>query len=84
MDANKLKKLKGLNYTIRKVCVNCKYSQFGRLTDFGTCFAHTYKHEKHTDSNRQLSVNVHGYCENHEYNNSVCYRYGTYDQFVEK
>lgn len=67
MDANKLKVLQDLKYTIRKVCENCKFSKGLNNSDFGTCAKHSYNHLKHTDAKRELSINKFGYCESHEW-----------------
>lgn len=62
MDANKLKKLKEINYEITPSCGMCKFSQFAGTIDFGTCSLHTYEHLKHSDSKRELSIYRYGSC----------------------
>ena len=67
MDANKLKVLEDIDYEIRRVCGNCcHFARDGRdKKAFGVCLAHEYKHLKHTDSDRHLSVHRDGHCETH-------------------
>jgi len=69
MDANKLKVLQDINYTVRKVCDNCKFAKGlqHNSTGFGTCAKHHYKHLKHTGEPRELSINKFGYCNSHEW-----------------
>ena len=75
MDANKLKVLQDINYTIRKTCGNCEHAFLNTrdtkgIVDFGLCTIQFYNHEKHTNSKRELSINEYGYCSKHkwEYN----------------
>ncbi len=66
MDANKLVKLKVINYQVRQTCGNCVRSFFpSRHTDWGTCSHHTYDHLKHSDTNRQLSIHKSGRCDDY-------------------
>jgi hypothetical protein len=62
MDENKLKKLKSINYKVKSCCGMCAYSKFKNRDYWGICRAHKYKHEKHTDSARQLSIYCFGSC----------------------
>ena len=61
MDANKLKVLREMGYTIPVTCGLCAFSKIER-GDWGTCHKHTYKHLKHSGPPRQLSINRHGTC----------------------
>ena len=74
MDANKLKKLQDIDYTIVPTCGTCVHSFFSNSnSDWGVCVKHYYKHEKHTGDSRKLSINRSGscgqytLCENKEY-----------------
>lgn len=67
MDENKLTLLKQIQYHIRKCCGNCRYSILKSHVDWGVCTAHRYRHLKHTDSIRQLSINRYGCCSVHDY-----------------
>ena len=63
MDSNKLKVLKSVNYRIVNTCSRCEYSSFSRVgNNFGTCEVTTYKHLKHSNSVRQLSIHRSGVC----------------------
>ncbi len=68
MDANKLKKLRELDYEIRtRFCSTCKHGNFlVKGGPYGACKLHTYEHLKHTDSVRQLSVHRFGCCKDFE------------------
>lgn len=66
MDANKLALLQDIDYSISRSCGNCIHSQLNG--DWGTCNKFTYRHQKHTDSVRQLSINRYGQCMEHELN----------------
>lgn len=67
MDENKRQKLIDLKYKIKRVCGNCEHSQFVRNRDWGTCQRHHYKHKKHTESERQLSIHRYGGCSGHAF-----------------
>lgn len=62
MDENKLKVLKENGYVIRKCCGICKHGCFDGAPLFGTCAIIRYKHLKHSESDRSLSVNRYGIC----------------------
>lgn len=63
MDKNKLEKLKEISYVIKATCALCKHGNFfPNSYQWGTCKLHQYKHEKHTDSVRQLSIIKSGSC----------------------
>lgn len=68
MDANKLKKLKEVGYTIQQACTLCKHSTFPHKSKWGTCDKLTYDHLKHSDSKRHLSIYAFGTCEEFEEN----------------
>lgn len=86
MDANKLKVLQNINYTVRKACGNCQYSRFGHPSaNFGTCSKHHYTHLKHSDGNRELSINEFGYCDKHEWwTEGDSFILGAFSQLKEK
>ena len=46
---------------VKDCCGFCKYAILS-LDGWGTCVLHTYKHEKHTDKDRDLSITQFGYC----------------------
>lgn len=63
MDANKLKKLEDIDYTIEPCCGLCEAAVFSNdNTDWGVCVRHYYKHQKHTEEPRMLSINRYGSC----------------------
>lgn len=62
MDANKLQVLRDISYEIRPVCGLCEHAEFPPASDWGTCGLHAYEHEKHSDSERQLSIHRYGGC----------------------
>lgn len=85
MDANKLQKLKDLDYSVRRACGNCKYYNLAAGSSrFSTCQLHTYDHLKHTDTTRQLSVNLYGHCSSHEWNNRSVGQMGAFADLKEK
>jgi hypothetical protein len=63
MDKTKLKVLREIGYTFPKTCGMCHSSQFRTVSPWGTCANHTYKHEKHTGQDRQLSIHILGGCD---------------------
>jgi hypothetical protein len=63
MDANKLDKLRAINYQIHPTCGSCVAGSFRVNSEFGLCTVHGYEHQKHSQSDRSLSVHVHGSCE---------------------
>ena len=65
MDADKLRKLKEIDYRMLLVCALCRHSCFHH-NDWGTCSKHSYRHQKHTDSKRDLSVSKFGTCPDFE------------------
>ena len=65
MDANKLKVLQNLDYTIKRVCGNCGFTSL--VSGWGNCALHSYQHQKHTDSKRALSIHFSGSCGAHEW-----------------
>jgi len=89
VDKNKLAKLNEVGYKIRGTCANCKYStlRFENRTFklWGTCLKHLYKHEKHTDTDREMSVNHSGNCGDHEWDSFATSQLGdSWQQFREK
>lgn len=67
MDANKDKKLTEIGYQIHPTCATCKHVHLANTrVEWGTCKKHAYKHMKHTEQDRQLSINRYGNCSNHQ------------------
>ncbi len=65
MDANKLKVLREIDYTIPKTCETCVHSDLA-ADGWGYCGEHTYEHEKHSEDSSFLSVHRTGSCNKHE------------------
>lgn len=66
MDANKLARLREIEYEIPESCDNCIWGSFNRHgTDFGFCLRHTYDHLKHTDEEMPLSIHRMGRCDDY-------------------
>ena len=63
MDTNKQEVLREVRYEIRRSCMLCVHGSFGRQSNWGTCKALTYEHQKHSDSKRHLSIHRSGICE---------------------
>lgn len=84
MDANKLKKLKSVNYEIKPCCGLCKHATLS--TDgWGTCYKHVYAHEKHSHEFRHLSINRAGICDSFEQNEvETIMLLGAFKQFVKQ
>jgi len=82
MDANKLRMLREINYTIHPSCALCKHGEFRTLKDdFGSCMAKTYEHLKHTGDPRQLSVHRGGSCKDFEVDPQKKAALGAYQEF---
>jgi len=72
MDVNKLKTLQELKYRIKKCCGICIHGRFATTCDwFGCCEAKQYQHQKHSDSQRQLSVYRYGSCDDFRINSDI-------------
>lgn len=63
MDRRKLKVLREIGYTFPATCGVCAFVRPGQDGTWGTCAIHTYKHEKHTGAERELSVSLFGGCD---------------------
>lgn len=61
MDANKLKVLQEVQYTIAPHCGICRHSNLSR-DGWGVCEKHSYSHLKHSNDQRQLSITRMGSC----------------------
>jgi len=61
MDENKRKKLQEIGYFIGPICGLCKNGVFPN-NEWGTCKIFSYKHLKHSDEIRQLSIHKYGSC----------------------
>jgi len=67
MDANKLVKLKEIDYHVPKTCGLCINSSFAAPSgEWGECTKHSYDHQKHTDARRLLSIYRGGTCSGFE------------------
>lgn len=62
MDANKRKTLIAVGYEIGAVCGRCIHADIQPKSDWGTCKIMTYRHKKHTEEIRQLSIYRYGSC----------------------
>jgi len=62
MDANKLKVLQEIGYTIVPSCATCQHSDLSR-DGWGYCNAHEYEHLKHSEETSRLSVHQLGHCD---------------------
>lgn len=83
MDENKLQKLHEVGYIVKRTCGNCKFHMWFNSEPWSTCIVHTYEHQKHTDAERQLSINRSGYCDKHEWSDNADFRLGGYVEFKE-
>lgn len=61
MDANKLEKLKEIGFNLKPTCMLCVAGEFPN-NDWGTCAINSYKHLKHTDELRKMSIHKSGSC----------------------
>lgn len=71
-DANKVKKLRAIGYTIPGLCGYCKHSNFEgptALNGWGACDLHTYRHLKH-GKGRGVSIHATGTCPQFEWDPS--------------
>jgi hypothetical protein len=86
MDANKLKKLHEIGYKI-KTCAICKHGTLAYSRgSYGSCSLHKFKHLKHTDKTRPLSIHAHGHCDKFEVAedfNYICWVDDTWREFLE-
>jgi hypothetical protein len=81
MDANKLKVLQEVAYTVNKSCGLCTHGVFPN-NDWGTCRVHVYDHLKHTGEARQLSVFRYGSCPRFELHEPLLATMGAFKQFM--
>jgi len=63
MDANKLRVLEDM-YTVYPTCGLCEHADIAPNSDWGTCRKQSYRHQKHSNSRRQLSISRYGGCDN--------------------
>jgi hypothetical protein len=84
MDANKLKVLQEIGYSVRKVCGNCAFSDIAPTAFWGTCSKHAYTHLKHTGADRDLSVRFDGHCDKHEFRSEAVENLRGFGPFLEK
>jgi hypothetical protein len=67
VDENKRLKLVDIGYEIRPSCLTCVHGRFENPNEvFGTCKKHEYRHMKHSEKRRELSVFKAGSCIDHE------------------
>lgn len=64
MDSNKKCRLDEIGYKIQPCCAICQHSKFISHSAFGLCMLsdHKYTHLKHSGEDRNLSVNIFGWC----------------------
>lgn len=84
MDKNKLKVLQEVNYEIKKVCGMCCYMRAGTRAMWGTCTKFSYDHQKHTDTNREMSVHAFGSCSSFQLGADQVTWLGSFGQFLPK
>lgn len=65
MDANKLKVLREIDYTIHPHCGICRHADLSS-DGWGYCNRHTYEHRKHSEPVSRLSVHRTGSCSSFE------------------
>lgn len=65
MDANKLKVLRTIDYTIHPSCETCLNSDLSK-DGWGYCNVHTYSHLKHSEETSRLSIHRSGSCKDWE------------------
>jgi len=82
MDADKLRVLKEVEYSISKMCRFCVHAQFRDEYVWGTCAKYTYEHQKHTEQKRQLSIYVGGSCKEGFELDPGKVRLGGYEEFL--
>lgn len=66
-DENKLQALSDAGFQVKRTCYRCAFYD-GGAGSWGTCRKITYKHKKHTatEKPRQVSVPIDGWCPMHE------------------
>ena len=83
MDANKLKVLQDINYTVHPHCGICEDADLS-ADGWGYCNRHTYEHLKHNEKESRLSINKAGSCADFKANGIlVVMKLGAFGQFVE-
>jgi len=83
MDENKRLKLHEIGYTIQRCCRNCARSVIDN-PPWGTCLKNQYVHLKHTGDPRNLSINMDGVCEGHEWSDYQVTSLNLFKEFLEK
>lgn len=84
MDENKWGMLKE-DYVIYPTCGLCKHADIDiDNTDWGTCKIRTYRHNKHSDSERQLSIYASGGCSQFEPSESRVHLLGRWSELLVK
>lgn len=82
MDANKLRVLNSIEYTVHKCCGLCHRAEFPINSEWGLCSLHDYTHQKHTETMRALSINKYGSCDEFEMSEEALDRLGAFERFV--
>lgn len=82
MDANKLKVLREIEYSIPGCCGSCAEGSFVDGSDWGTCEVYVYSHLKHTGEDRALSVHREGRCDRFERDQRSTTAFGGFAEFL--
>lgn len=85
MDANKLKVLQEIGYTIGPHCGICKHSDLS-ADGWGYCLHpdHTYQHAKHSGGPHRISINAVGSCVDFEKDDSQTDKFQSFkEHFIE-
>lgn len=82
MDENKRSRLLEIGYEIRPCCGLCKWGIFRDSVEWGVCTKLAYTHRKHTDAERQASINRAGVCPNFELSALDAARLDKFQEFL--
>ncbi|MGH9918088.1 MAG: hypothetical protein ACRD6W_04345 [Nitrososphaerales archaeon] len=83
MDANKLARLKEIDFHVPKTCGLCVHSSFAAPSgEWGECMKHNYEHLKHTENCRHLSIYRGGTCNQFEVDSRAVAKLGRFAEFV--
>ena len=83
MDANKLEKLREVNYKLQKSCLLCTYSMFSSESNWGECKKFNYKHQNRSGKKRQLSIHKGGVCDSFAIDRTTAQLLRYYTEFEE-
>ena len=81
MDENKREQLQKMGYRINRCCGNCEFATISK-DGWGTCNIFGYSHKKHSDADRQLSINSSGVCGSHQLHRHALVRLGGFAEFM--